>query len=251
MRHGLILIDELKVKMRKSQRLALIAVFATLSVVCDSLAGLPQLTEGVWYGWIFIITPITGIVLGPYEGFLATLIGVMIGHSIYPRGSFEYLFTLGAPIGSMVSALISRKKWKIVLIYYSLLFTAYFSSPIAWQLPLWGMWDTYIAYAALMVLIIIWKSEKSIKIRERSFYFPLYALIGLEADILFRIFIFIPCRTYSLFYGFPIESLKAIWVAGAVVTPIQVAVSSVVTTAVVPYLMSVLPSRGWFISEKR
>ena len=103
---------------KKSSFVALTAVFASFNVVCDSLMGLPQLSSGVWYSWIFLIEPVTGIVLGPRGGFLATLIGVIIGHTLYPRGQYEYLFTLGAPVGSSISAIIYRKKWKIVLIYY-------------------------------------------------------------------------------------------------------------------------------------
>jgi len=246
----LILIEEPRVNLRRSQRIALTAVFATLSVVCDSLAGLPQLTEGVWYGWVFIIAPITGIVLGPFEGFFATLIGVIIGHTVYPRGSFEYFFTLGAPIGSMISAFISRKKWKVVIMYYSLLFLAYFSSPIAPQLPFWGMWDTYVAYFAIIILIILWKSEKSLTIRGHSIHLLFYTLIGLEADVLFRIFIFIPCQTYASLFNFPVEYLKEIWMFGALATPIQVGLSSLVTIAVVPSLMNAFSSIGWLLPEK-
>lgn len=247
----LILIEELPVKLGRSQKIALTAVFATLSVVCDSVAGLPQLTEGVWYGWIFIIAPLTGIVLGPYEGFFATLIGVLIGHMLYPRGSFEYLFTLGAPLGSLISAFISRQQWKIVIMYYSLLFIAYFSSPIAPQLPFWGMWDTYVAYFAIILLIILWKTEKTLTIRGHSLHLLFYTLIGLEADVLFRIFIFIPCQTYTSLFNFPVEYLQEIWMLGALVTPIQVGLSSAITMAIVPSLLNALSSSSWFIHEKR
>ncbi|MEM2691145.1 MAG: hypothetical protein QXS01_03495 [Candidatus Bathyarchaeia archaeon] len=50
----------------------------------------------------------------------------------------------------------------------------------------------------------------------------LSVFIGLEADILFRVFIFVPCQTYNLFYGIEVRGLKAIWALGGVETPIFV-----------------------------
>jgi len=220
--------------------LPLIIIFASLNVVCDSIIGLPQLSSGVWYSWIFIIEPITGIILGTYAGFLSTLIGVMIGHFIYFRGVHEFLFTIGAPVGAMVSGLIFRGKWKPVFTYYTVLLVAYFITPTAWQLPIWGMWNTYLAYLCLAALIAlrrdVWKLESS----KLPYTLALSAFIGLEADILFRIFIFIPCQTYQLFYGFTVEALQYIWGTAAIITPIQVAMSVLMTTIIGPPVIKVL-----------
>ena len=88
-----------------SKILSQIALFAALEVACDIVIT-PSFSAGIWFGWIFIISPIAGIALGPYNGFISTLIGVMIGHTIIPRETiFEFIFTLGAPIGSMISGL--------------------------------------------------------------------------------------------------------------------------------------------------
>ena len=89
-------------KLRESWVISLIAVFAAFNIVCDSLMGpLPDIS-GVWYSWIFIAEPISGIILGPFASFFSTFIGVMVGHSIYIRDSAEFRFTLGAPIGAMI-----------------------------------------------------------------------------------------------------------------------------------------------------
>ena len=135
--------------LRKSQYVSLIAVFSALNVVFDLIVGLPS--SGVWYGLIFIAEPINGIILGPYAGFLSTLIGVMIGHFIVPRETvYELLFTLGAPIGALISGLLYRGKWRAVLVYYVTLLVIYFSTPITRLLPIWGMWDTYLALIAVL-----------------------------------------------------------------------------------------------------
>ena len=234
-------------KMKKSQFVSLVAIFAALNVVCDSITGISLFEYGVWWSWIFLMVPLTGIVLGPYAGFLSTFIGVMIGHFIYFRGTPEFLFTVGAPVGAMVSGLLFEGKWKTVFAYYTVLFVAYFITPLAWQLPIWGMWDTYLAYAGLLViLMLIRKSSWKLESRGLLFAAVMCAFIGLEADILFRIFLLVPCRTYWLIYGWPVELLQWAWALGAAVTPVQVAISTLVTAVVGPPLIKVIRETGFF-----
>jgi len=236
--------------MRRNQTIALIAIFAALNAVCDSIAGLPQLSSGVWYGWIFLIEPLNGIVLGPLAGFLSTLLGAMIGHSVYLRGEaplYEYLFTLGAPIGAMISGLLYQRRWKLTFIYFTVLLVAYFVTPIAQALPIWGIWNTLLAFAVLCFLGIFSIRLGDKWLSEKIYALPIFAFIGLEADILFRIFLFIPCQTYQLFYGFTVETISAIWIAAAFITPIQVAISMAMTTVVGPRILRLSPwkQRVW------
>jgi len=195
--------------------------------------GPPLPFSGVWDSWIFISEPITGIILGPFAGFFSNFIGVMIGHFIYFRGAYEFLFTLGVPFGAMISGLLYRGRWKIVLICYLGLLGAYLATPIAWQLPFWGMWDVYLALGFLFAATAMMTRYKKLwNTRSNACLFHILALsafIGLEADVLLRIFIFIPCQTYQLFYGFDLSALQAIWVLGAIETPTKTALSTVIT----------------------
>jgi hypothetical protein len=233
---------------KNSLFISMIAIFASLNVVLDSFVGVPQLVDGVWYSWIFVIEPLNGIVLGPYAGFLSTVIGVMIGHFIYFRGIQEFLFTIGAPVGAMVSGLLFKGRWKTVFVYYMVLFAAYFLTPIAWQLPVWGMWNTYCACAVLCITALMTTKKKmeNRDTRKLSYTLPISAFIGLEADILFRIFLFIPCRTYQSIYGFNVETVQLIWVAGAVITPIQVVISVLATLTLGIPLIKALKKTKFF-----
>jgi len=232
---------------KKSSFVALTAVFASFNVVCDSLMGLPQLSSGVWYSWIFLAEPLTGVVIGPYAGFLSSLIGVLIGHSIYFRGFEEFLFTLGAPLGAMISGFLFRKRWKPVLACYVIMFGAYFATPVAWQLPWWGMWDVYLAFVLLLFAVVLMETKENLWNTQFSgllYVLAFCAFIGLEADVLFRIFILIPCQTYRLFYGWGVEVLRAIWTLGAAETPVKVALSTLVTVTVTPPIIRVLRKAG-------
>jgi len=236
-------------KLTSAAFISLVAVFAAFNIVCDSLVVPPLLPySGVWYSWIFISEPITGIILGPLAGFFSNLVGVMAGHFINFIDIYEFLFTLGAPIGAMISALVFRGKWGIVLAYYFALLGGFCAAPISWQLPFWGMWDVYLAFAVLLVTVVVaakWKSLWNVKSNIRLVYIlALSTFIGLEADVLFRIFIFVPCQTYRLFYGYDVSVLQAIWAMGAVETPIKVALSTVVTVLVGPPIISAARKMG-------
>ena len=234
--------------MRKSAFVSTVAVFAAFNVICDSLMGPPVPVESnVWYSWGFMATPITGIVLGPYAGFLSNLIGVMLGHFIYFRGPYEFLFSLGAPIGAMISGFLFRGRWKIASIYYTVLLAIYFVTPVAWQLPVWGMWNIYLAYVVLLAAMLIIR-KKSFKLESMGLLhaIAICAFIGLEADVLFRIFVLIPCQTYRLFYDFNVETLRSIWVLGAVETSIKATMTTIVTAIIGPPLIKTIKKTDFF-----
>ncbi len=238
-------------RMKKARLLSLVAIFAALNVVCDSIAGLSIFEYGVWWSLIFLVVPLTGIVLGPYAGFLSTFMGVIIGHFIFFRGTAELLFTLGAPIGAMISGLLFEGKLKVVFAYYTVMFVAYFITPIAWQLPIWGMWNTYLAYAGLLVILTIVRKNPS-KLESKGLLraSAICAFVGLEADILFRVFILVPCQTYWHIYRWPLEALRLAWKLNAAVTPVQVALSSLATVMVVSPLIKVIRKKEFLLNSK-
>jgi hypothetical protein len=235
-------------KFKKSSFVSLISVFAAFNVICDSLMSLPLPFSGIWYSWIFIVTPISGILLGPYAGFLSSFIGVMVGHSMVFRGSEEFLFTFGAPIGAMISALLFRGRWREVLVYYLVLLGAFFVTPVAWQLPLWGMWDVFFAFGGLLIVIVAmqkWQNIWNTKASSNLLYIlALCTFIGLEADVLFRVFILVPCQTYQSIYRWDVFYLQSIWGMGAIETPIKVALSTVITTLIGPPIIIAVRKMG-------
>ena len=241
-------------RLKESSFVSLIAVFAAFTIVCDSLMGPLLNISGVWYSWIFIAEPISGIILGPYASFFSTFIGVMVGHSIYIRGSAEFLFTLGAPIGAVISSLIFRGKWKIALIYYSALLGAFFITPVSWELPFWGMWDVYLAFGCLLVSVVILKRRKDLWNTKSTgvrllYVIALSAFIGLEADVLFRIFILVPCQTYQIIYALDVSGLQSWWAIGAVETSTKAALSTLISMIVAPPAIKAARQMGSVLLE--
>ena len=107
----------------KSRFVALTAIFAAMSVVADLIL-IPS--AGIWDSAIFILSPLAGILLGPFAGAVAIGIGSLAGHCIFFRDIYEMVFMIGAPFGAAMSGLIYQRRWKPALGIYSLLLLGYF-----------------------------------------------------------------------------------------------------------------------------
>ena len=225
----------------KARRISLIVMFASMSTVLDIITT-PGFSSGVWYGWVFLLSPVNGIILGPFEGFITTLISVLIGHTLVFRESvYEYIFTFGSPIASLASGFLFRGKRRGIMFYFIFLLGAYFLSPISRKLPIWGMWDVYLAFIVLVSWILFDSRLKMGYLRRQEVVLALSAFIGLEADVLFRVFLLVPCKGYSLFYGLTPEVLAAIWAVPApLITPIKVVIAIFLTVILVPRIFEVL-----------
>jgi hypothetical protein len=111
------------------------------------------------------------------------------------------------------------------------------------------MWDVYLAYIVLLVLFFSeWRGISSLMKNPRIVVI-VSTLLGLEADILFRIFMLIPGRGYSIFYGLTPEVLAMIWsVPAPLITPIKVLTSIFIATLLIPTLFRVLKENGFLAS---
>jgi len=223
---------------RSSLIAALVALFGALHAV---LVAIP----GIWRSWMIVILPIEGVLLGPKAGFLAALLGCLIGRLIRPRPGFYVIFGLAEPVGALVAGLAFKKKWRAVLTLFAVLLAAYFAHPLGRELPAWCLWDIYIALILIPAIpyVIGPALEEKDNPKRLTPAVALAAFIGVEADVLTRIFVLIPMGLYALM-GLTAGALYVAWLAGAVETPVESIVSVLVTTTVgVPLLVTLEKSK--------
>ncbi|MEM4735611.1 MAG: hypothetical protein QXS20_07840 [Candidatus Thorarchaeota archaeon] len=219
--------------MTPAKSTAYVAVFAATIAALDSVPIIPVLYSGVWDSWLFLLSPLVGVLLGPHGGAVAVGIGTLVGHLVYFRDPSELVFMVGAPVGAAVSGLVYLERWRPALMLYSALLLTYSVTPVSWALPLWGVWDVLLGYGLLLILSV--RSRLRWRLREEHGATNLGLLfstvIGLESDTLTRISILISCGTYQIFYGLGTEDLRLIWMAAALVSPLNLlmAVAVVVT----------------------
>ncbi len=219
---------------------ALVAVFD----IMPSIGILPY--AGIWDSWVFLISPIVGVILGPFIGAYSVGLGTLLGHFIYFRDPYEFIFMLGAPLGAAMAAFVYQRRWRPVLGIYSFLLVGYFLSPVSWALPLVGIWDCLMGFAVVLLFTLCTNLGWSPTSEKRSQLLLLLftALIGLEADILLRIFILIPGQTYWVFYGLTIDALQYMWLTAGVITATKVTLGAIMTITVGLSLLQLLPHIG-------
>ncbi len=223
---------------RRSVVAASISVFGALHAVLTAI-------PGIWRSWMIVVEPLEGMVLGPYAGFMAALVGSVAGRVVRPRTGLYALFGISEPVGALTAGLAFKGRWKIILTVYAAMLSAYFIHPLGRRLPAWCLWDVYLATVSIPLVRVFYRRMVSDRLNPKTLL-PAVALtsfIGVEADTLTRILLFVPCNLYKLM-GVPEEALPYIWMAGAIQTPIESAVSVLVSTTVgIPTLIALLRGR--------
>lgn len=215
--------------MQKSLKIGLVSVFAALHAV------LYFLSFGLWRNWAIYLEPIEGIVLGPWAGFSAALIGSVIGRMVKPV-DFWMFGIIAEPLGVLASGFLAKGKWKPVVLVYVVMLAAYFSHPLGRWLPFWTILDILLA-----VVLIYPVARISRNFCEKAGRLPVsvaISFIGTVTDALTRVFLLIPAGLY-VFFGWTDDIVRDIFVAGAIYSYVEDAQVVIVAFLVgVPLLLA-------------
>jgi hypothetical protein len=166
------------------------------------------------------LAPLLGIILGPYTGALAVLIG-NIAKSLYPPNLLGMLMIPCAPLSAFATAmLIRRNRWIPALILTVILIVSLFLPPFypltdydpklgvyAWQVYLLAFFDKI---AALLLIPI----ALDLVTMPRSKYIGLYMLmfIGREVDKALGCMIFALPPVYSGLFGLSLRKTRSLFI---------------------------------------
>jgi len=228
----------------RGQRSLYVAVVATLAALHIVLSYAPPLVG--FRRMSIVMEPLEGIIAGPYLGFLAATIGWTGGRFIRPDSFWiENLFGIAEAVGALGAGFLMIRKWYLTAGIYGVLLLAFVLHPLAGRIPLWTLWDTYIGFLAIFPAALVIRRIHNAKLSP-SLLVPVVALIALvsvELDVMVRVFMLIVGGLYQV-YPIPIEALPAIFVAGAIQTPIEALYSVAASTVIgVPVLIALERSR--------
>lgn len=167
----------------------------------------------LWRNWAIYLAPIEGMVLGPWGGFTAALIGSTIGRVILPTPLWMFGI-VSEPLSVLAAGFLVESKWKPVVAIYAAMFLAYFISPVGRSLPIWALTD------AIIAVFLVYPAAKLSNnlFHEKAKLLPLslaaVSFITVATDGLARVFLFIPVGLYNLFMS-P-DMVYGAFVAGAV-----------------------------------
>ena len=228
-----------------SRSITFVAIFAAMIAILDSIPMIPGFYGGIWDSWGFMLSPIVGILLGPVLGVISVGLGGLVGHLVFFRDPIELLFMLGAPIGAGMAGLVFQERWKAACAIYSAMILGYFLTPVTWSLSILGVWDVLVGFVLILAITIVTSLNKTWirTLSSTNLKMILATVIGLESDILARIFILIPGQMYWLYYAMPLEALQGLWLVAGVITPIKVVLAAIATIAIGKSLLEIFPQQ--------
>ena len=252
-----------KLAVPKARDVALVAVFAALYVALSLLPGLP--TPGDPTGQIKIeieasIAPLYGIILGPYMGFLAALIGTIIAWLLPPgSGNIFGVPALFCPaVDALAVGLMLRGRWGVAMALLAVFIGLYWVSPIC--LPIGTYWYVGLAgsFDKIIALLLIPPSALALRGLGEASSNPdsapdlvartglLYALsfIGNEVDSA------LGCMAYAFFLvgmGTPVDAVRVYYVAAPLVYFLVRVIQALIATAVGVPVLRALKRRGMSI----
>ena len=213
----------IKKKMKPSKIAALTGVMAAVYYVFLWLPGIPAIgipKVKIDLGASF--APILGLLLGPYLGFLAALLGDLV--KVYTPPSVHGLpFVLCPPVSAFAAGYITRGKWKIPFILLIILLVASMFTPVFYPITsygyiyLWGFFDKIIALILIPISAYLVKKNK-----KPQFHIALFLamFIGNETDATLGNLVFSLPIVYEGIFGVPsAEVVRGLFTLSPLVYP--------------------------------
>jgi hypothetical protein len=220
-------------KLLSAKTVAFTGVFAAFHATLYLIS--PQV---LWRNWAIYLSPIEGIILGPWAGFIAALIGSTIGRVLLPSPLWVFAI-IAEPLSVMSAGFLTRGKWQPVIALYAIMLAAYFISPFGQSLPLWLMLDTIAAVCLVYPAGKLSKNLFSENVKLLPISMVIVSFVTVAADGLTRVFLFIPAGLYSSFLGLSSADAAALFVAGGVDSFVEDAFVMLIAFAVgVPVLLA-------------
>ena len=216
----------------KSRLVSLSGVFAALHVI------LHVLSFGLWRNWAIYLTPLEGIILGPWAGFSAALIGSLVARALKP-GDVWMFGMVAEPLSVLACGFLARGKWPQVLVMYGGMLVAYFLHPYGRWLPLWTILDILTALFLIIPVSRLSEDLFSLDVKRFSLALVLISFIGTVTDSMTRVFLLIPVGLSTLL-GWSSEVVYSIFIVGAIDSYIEDILVGIISLFVGVSLLTVL-----------
>jgi uncharacterized membrane protein len=142
------------VKKITTKQIALISVFAALLAIISRLPGIPILAGSGNIEFTTLLYPFIGIVLGPWIGMVAVILGNIIVWLIPATTVFGLLMTFSGAIAAMVCGFLSREdptfNWKAAAVVMGGLDLLWYLTPVGLQAPFYPILH-WLAFALIII----------------------------------------------------------------------------------------------------
>lgn len=212
---------------------ALVAAFAALYLILSILPGIPVVGfPAIKIEFEAALASVMGLVLGPYLGGLAALLGTVLAF-VFPPGAgiFGLPFIFNPAFNALVTGLIFKGRWRIALALFAAVVASFFVSPVPHPLAQYwrvGLAATFDKVAALILIlpaaILLARKGSSVKSEAKPLTLSfglllLLAFIGNEADNALGVALFAMPPIYNGVYGLNLEVVRGLFLVSPFVYP--------------------------------
>jgi uncharacterized membrane protein len=249
----------------KTQQVALMAIFAALFYVLSLIAPI-QIPTGIGtieIGFAALIATVFGLVLGPYLGAAAALLGSSVTWALMGMSPYGAPFILAPMFNALIVGLVFYKKWKYAFVAFAIMIVAFMFTPPIW--PITGQTtlaagvvvDNWFMYAAtvfdkviaLLLILPLAFLGKKLSIAYGSAFFFIIGFIGNEADNMFGTLMYATPIVYNGIFGFDLEFVQAGLIFSPFLYPAIRIVQGVIVMLIAVPLLSVLKKTNWLWSQ--
>jgi uncharacterized membrane protein len=242
-----------------SRNIALIATFAALYYVLSLITpyipaiGISEMKIRLEA----LMASVFGLILGPFLGALAALLGVFVTWVLPPVGMspFDAPFLLSPPINAMIVGSIFYRKWKLAFSLLSLLIIAFPllppSQPLAqyYYVTVAVVWDKIIAL--LLILPIVKFSQRLSSPKRFPLLIFLISFIGNQADNMWGADVFAVPYVYGGIFGIlDINVVRFLFTVSPFIYPAIRIIQAFFAMIIGVPLIKRLKDTGWIWGEK-
>ena len=253
-------------KNHRAQKIALIAMFAALYYVLSliPIPAIPTTAGAIQINLAALVASVFGIVLGPYLGAGAALLGTTVTWALTGMSPLGLPFLVSPMLNALIVGLVFYKKWKYAVAVFGIMIVAFFfTEPVTpltgtsvlvgfnlpvsnWYIALSVLFDKIIALALILPLALF---GKKISLAYGSLFFFILAFVGNQADNMWGSLIFTTHSVYNGIFGYQLADVQLFFVASPFLYPIIRIIQAVIGMIIIVPLVRVLQGTNWLWSN--
>jgi ECF transporter S component (folate family) len=234
-----------------TKQIALMAVFAALFYVLSLVAPvkIPIPTIGTMeISFAALIATIFGIILGPYLGAAAALLGASVSWALTGMSPFGLPFILAPVLNAFVSGLIFYRKWKWGFLAFSIMIIVFlFTPPVTpltdnWYIALAVLFDKVITLVLILPLALF---GKKMSVAHGAAFFFLLGFVGNQADNMWGSMAFALPGVYDKIFFMDLSGVRVAFLVSPFLYPAVRLVEAVIVMIIAVPLMQALKGTPW------
>jgi hypothetical protein len=238
-----------------TRKIALLAIFSALFYVLSLIAPvqIPTTVGLIEISFAALIASIFGLVLGPYLGAGAALLGSLVTWALTGMSPYGAPFIIAPMFNALITGFIFYKKWKFALVVFAIMIVAFlFTPPVSpltqnWYIAVAVLFDKVVAIALILPLAFF---GKKMSVGYGAAFFFLLAFVGNQADNMWGSLAFATSPVYNGIFGMPLEAVQASFLLSPFLYPAIRLIQAFIAMVIAVPLLKMLKGTPWLWSKE-